>query len=1034
MSDDNLGKFTFLPWLRRGISTQISQTDGTAVNGRAAVQVTVLITDGTQAPSESSQQPVTVSIALLGPGDVKAFDTRAITRTWPKENVFEVEPNYFPLIELFPADIAWRYTPAKADAQDRLRPWLGLIVLRDDEIDSISSPTSAQPLATVTTKAGPWLLPFMDESRFEFRAPLPRVDQLWAWAHVHIDGAGGVDVTVMQGLLDSAAHQVVARLVCPRRLDQRTAYTAFLVPTLEATRQSALGQPLDPNLDVSQPAWKNDGTAVTLPVFYHWRFQTSDTGDFESLARRIAPQSLPATVGQRAMDVSNPGLQRVAAASQPLAVESALKPLDAQPSPWDATERQAWTSSLSDLVNLPALRLQQQGLDATLAPPLYGRWYAAAPMLATTAPPWFQDLNADPRTRVAAAIGWQVVQNEQQQLLAGAWAQVDAVRAANLQLRQAQLAREAALRLYTRHMLPLAQQQLTLFTQPLHTRVLIPVSSQPKPITVRSLVQKSPLRVGVLSAPFVKLSRPLGPVGVRQGRPFGTTPSTLVDRVNTGTLPIAPPPPTPVAIVTPSNAGVQVLPPWVTPELIAWLKLVPIAQWSNIPTLVTQVNAAFPNLNAPGRSLQLWLQEIGADVTVLGGTPSDNLDRRIGLTGGTLTPTQLQTAPTRPGFVARPLNPDGTLPPLTASTGPEDPRFRLALATAFGNINVAPAAGETLYPIDLGRVTTTLLGALDPSKTIGATFGGGRIGILSPWNPPDPLDPVMAAPSFPQPMYKPLYDLSPDWILPGFGQLPQDMASLAHPNERFIEAYMTGLNDELGRTLLFNEYPTDQRGTYFRQFWDVNGVQNPGPDINPIAAWPKTSQLGGNSARPGVDTYLVLIIRAELLRRYPNTIVYAVQAQWNSDGTRSIATSPVELHPDFQGALGSGAGFWAFKLTTADARGSESTSGPAGWYFALQEHSSEPRFGLEPAAAAFATSPTKWQQLAWSDLATDANALAQLQYVDLGAALPNVGAVSDPSSAKWHVDGARASDLAYITYREPARLLVHASRMIPSDA
>jgi hypothetical protein len=41
----------------------------------------------------------------------------------------------------------------------------------------------------------------------------------------------------------------------------------------------------------------------------------------------------------------------------------------------------------------------------------------------------------------------------------------------------------------------------------------------------------------------------------------------------------------------------------------------------------------------------------------------------------------------------------------------------------------------------------------------------------------------------------------------------------------------------------------------------------------------------------------------------------------------------------------------------------------------------------------------------------------------------------DPKNAAWHVaDGARASDLAYITYREPARLLVHASRMIPADA
>ncbi len=248
---------------------------------------------------------------------------------------------------------------------------------------------------------------------------------------------------------------------------------------------------------------------------------------------------------------------------------------------------------------------------------------------------------------------------------------------------------------------------------------------------------------------------------------------------------------------------------------------------------------------------------------------------------------------------------------------------------------------------------------------------------------------------------------------------------------------MVGANDEMGRTLLFNEYPTDQRGSYFRQFWDVRGVQNPGPDINAIAQWPTTAELGSNSTRPGIDTYLVLILRAELLRRYPNTIIYAVQAQWNADGSRSVPTKdPVELHPEFLGSLGEGAGFWGLKLAAKEARGAGAPiEGPAGWYFAIQEHTSEPRFGLEPPNTAFATSPNSWLALAWSDLAADANALAQVGYVDLGTALPNVGSVVDPKNAKWHVaEGARASDLAYITYREPARLLVHASRMIPADA
>jgi hypothetical protein len=32
---------------------------------------------------------------------------------------------------------------------------------------------------------------------------------------------------------------------------------------------------------------------------------------------------------------------------------------------------------------------------------------------------------------------------------------------------------------------------------------------------------------------------------------------------------------------------------------------------------------------------------------------------------------------------------------------------------------------------------------------------------------------------------------------------------------------MVGLNHEFARELLWREYPTDQRGSYFRQFWDV---------------------------------------------------------------------------------------------------------------------------------------------------------------------------------------------------------------------
>ena len=38
---------------------------------------------------------------------------------------------------------------------------------------------------------------------------------------------------------------------------------------------------------------------------------------------------------------------------------------------------------------------------------------------------------------------------------------------------------------------------------------------------------------------------------------------------------------------------------------------------------------------------------------------------------------------------------------------------------------------------------------------------------------------------------------------------------------------MVGLNHEFARELLWREFPTDQRGSYFRQFWDPSEVHQP---------------------------------------------------------------------------------------------------------------------------------------------------------------------------------------------------------------
>ena len=87
----------------------------------------------------------------------------------------------------------------------------------------------------------------------------------------------------------------------------------------------------------------------------------------------------------------------------------------------------------------------------------------------------------------------------------------------------------------------------------------------------------------------------------------------------------------------------------------------------------------------------------------------------------------------------------------------------------------------------------------------------------------DQLEPYLIGPEFPQAMWAPLRDQSPEWIVPGLSEIENDSLGLLVPNQRFIEAYMVGLNHEMVRELQWNEYPFDQRATMFRQFWETRG-------------------------------------------------------------------------------------------------------------------------------------------------------------------------------------------------------------------
>ena len=186
----------------------------------------------------------------------------------------DAESNLFPALELHQADFPWRYTPARANARERLRPWLVLVVLADDEIEGRRPPGKDGSLPAI--QASP--------------ATLPDLAQSWAWAHVQVSGlAEGANAETAAAVAEREPERVTARLLCPRRLLPRTAYTAFVVPAFERGRRAGLNEEMDETLDALVPAWTAGGGPVWLPVYYEWRFQTGVAGDFEYLVRQLVP-------------------------------------------------------------------------------------------------------------------------------------------------------------------------------------------------------------------------------------------------------------------------------------------------------------------------------------------------------------------------------------------------------------------------------------------------------------------------------------------------------------------------------------------------------------------------------------------------------------------------------------------------------------------------------------------------------------------------------------------------------------------------
>jgi hypothetical protein len=947
MADLTPANYVFLPWVRQGAASGIQTPDSLGSNQAGVASATVKLRVNNTADGDIERQ-----VRLYGPGDVTGIDPQQVIRTEPRHLATDFEPNYFPAIEFDRPDFPWLFTPAMANTEGRLRPWLCLVVAPKQEGVSLQVDRNL-PLPKLVIN----------------ERELPDLSESWAWAHAQVAGSPPAKGPLKTALAGDPA-LTLSRLLCPRRLDPLTEYLACVVPAFELGRKAGLGLPIETADEQKlEPAWASGTPSPRqreLPVYFHWEFRTGTGGDFEELARLLEPRQMSDEVGKRRVDITGFKITPPLPQGTTLELEGALRVPDATTAEWPDGTRKPFQTELKKILDAPWESMKQEGKEPLLAPPIYGCWQAGrhtvdmapAPPDSTTRPTtWLDELNLDPRHRAVAALGTRIVQTQQEQLMASAWEQLGEIERINQTLRQAQFGRAVNAVYHAKHFTRFSEEALLKVVATAQSRVVVNAPSTNEGETRAMLSQRisqSAIPARAVSAPLRRFTSPRSVISARF-RTAGAPPITIVARLN-----------------TPSFLRLQ-------------------RQEAGLVTI----------------------DQVSDDQS---GALANALKQAVRFENVT---NALDTTPKLGDFmiVAEGVPPKRNLLNFQPGTSdsPDAREFREAAKTHQNYLEeVAFISLPTrLAPqMDLLATKVNLLESVDPEKTINVRIQAS-LKIARPDQPgADPLEPILDAPDFPQPMYEALRDLSQDFLFPGLEHVPPNTVTLLVTNPKFVESFLVGLNDEMSRELLWRNYPTDQRGTFFRQFWDTSRDTEQ-QDIEPINQW-GDRKLGQNI--PSVSGKLVLLLRGELLQRYPNSVIYAVTAV-RKNGQLDLSPEPKdELPPLFRGTLKPDVTFLGFDLKREDA------IADPGWFFVIQQQPTEPRFGMDVANFDKPLPPlTTWNDLSWRHMANTEEEFKALSHASIKTVLPDI------NKAKW---GRNSAHQAYITLQRPVRIAVHASEII----
>lgn len=1083
---NEVAKYSFLPFFRLGLGNQITETDNLGVENpsgvkeRPEVSVSVDVTGTDTAQGDSKTETVSKQVKLLSPGDILGVHTNQVLRVHPAPGVDNFETNNLVYMEFYEEDFLWRYTPASAKG-DCLRPWITVLVLSEDEFEFHTRSGTPAPFIRIhANHVGDVLYP---------------ENEIHHFAHVQVlqsiaDGTlgdAGLAGTAISEVIRKNPDLALSRLISPRKLSANTHYHAFLVPAYETGRLAGLGLPTA-NVPAQQPSWKLTANAanIDMPFYYKWEFSTSSGGDFQTLVSLLSPQAASKNTG-REMDLSDPGLGLHPTNGDATALmEGALKSLGHNTPAWPK-EDMTLKSKLLEILNLnETLREKDKPEppdsspfyspnpvdDPIITPPVYGQWHAAVKKLTANGSNWVHQLNLHPSNRAAAGLGTQVVKEHQEDFMEIAWNQIGPINEANQRIIESEAVRKAAEILYRKNIGRMDKfSVLNTVGKAMDVLPVTDTNSAAK-VSARKSLQDSRVPTAFKTGTFTRIANNFsrtalmddeGVDGVRK-----VLNEKLLERVNLSENQqnqAENPGQAPTSLISadpPRKTWQNQLNPFrVMTNINTILDLPPVSFMANLCNAIAKAGLPF--------NIQKAIDNIPAGFTdtekkrakdilkaatnpqfsngelTLYIEPSVFLFRiNRNYTEGVFQTGQVPNTQITSIKLIKADHAGETLIFDQQEVIMSREQYRFNFRRAFFNTE-----GDSLLSfirrirqsLQLDQFSNDVLAGFQPGPNLFRRLRGKLKTVTAPIDKP-----LMAYPRFPVPVFHYLKELSADFILPNVGDIGENTISLMTPNTQFIESFLAGMNHEFARELLWREFPTDMRGSYFRHFWEFDNdptcellplpnqsedefhqqvidFQNRAVDIKEIHRW--NNALGNNHER----TFgLMLLFRGELFKKYPGTLIYLQQAAWNNNipGAMPRQLTAYEkdnvIWPMISGNIEPDIWFFGFSLSAAAAAGN--TSDNPGYFVVLRERPGEISFGLaDHLGSTPPIRPANWDNLTWSHLASEGLIPKYLRINNFPAnAIPVSG-----NGVNWNMSSA---ETAYILYQNPVVFAKHASLLL----